>query len=115
VTSLRREVDFRRVLEQGVRVSDHLLAVRALRREGSEACGTARIGISVGRRFGKAVQRNQIRRRLRESARAALGCQEGAWDLVFLPRAAARAITYEQLRQSVRHLLRRAGVCGADD
>ena len=115
MTSLRREADFRRCLERGVRVSDNLLALRALRHEGSGECGPVRIGISVGRRFGKAVQRNRIRRRLREAARAVLGCREDAWDLVFLPRAAARTITHEQLRESVGRLLRRAGVRGAGE
>jgi len=109
VTSLRRTVDFRRVLEQGERFSDSVLAVRALKRE--DAAGNCvRLGIAVGKRFGKAVQRNRLRRRLRESARVAVAGAQGAWDLVLIPQAAARAITYDQLRRSIERLLHRAGI-----
>jgi ribonuclease P protein component len=68
----------------------------------------------TGRRFGKAVQRNLVRRRLRESVRALRQQLGEAWDLVLIPRPAARALTYDQLRGSVSCLLRRAGVIASD-
>jgi ribonuclease P protein component len=110
VTSLRGAANFRRVLEHGERYSDGAFALRALRRQDLEAAGAIRVGISVGRRFGGAVIRNRVRRWLRESARAVLGHPQGAWDLVFIPRSAARTITHDQLRESVSRLARRAGV-----
>jgi ribonuclease P protein component len=106
VTSLRGRADFRRVLEHGGRYGDRLLALRAL--QGPQ--DVLRIGISVGKSLGKAVQRNRVRRWLRESARAAVRESQGAWDLVLIPRGAARTATHEQLRESVFRLLRRAGV-----
>jgi ribonuclease P protein component len=110
VTSLRGAANFRRVLEHGERYSDGVFALRALRRQDLEAAGAVRVGISVGRRFGGAVLRNRVRRWLRESARAVVGHSQGAWDLGFIPRSAARTITHDQLRESVSRLARRAGV-----
>jgi ribonuclease P protein component len=115
VISLRRTVDFRRALEQGERFSDGVLALRALKRQGDETRDGVRLGISVGRRFGKAVQRNRLRRQLRESARISIARAQGAWDVVLIPQAAARAITYDQLRTSTERLLRRAGIHAAEE
>lgn len=113
VIPLRGAANFRRTMEHGGRYSDQVLALRALRREDDDSAGVVRIGVALGRRFGKAVQRNRIRRWLRECARAVLDRPRGAWDLVFIPLAAARTITHDQLRESVSRLARRAGVCEA--
>jgi ribonuclease P protein component len=114
VTRLRRSADFRRALDRGERYADQLLAVRALMREpGGRA--EVRLGVSVGRRYGKAVERNRVRRRLREAVRAAVNEARRSWDLVLIPRAAARMVPYDELRESVSRLLRRAGVVGAVD
>jgi len=124
--SLRGTADFRRALHQGARFSDGMLALRALKceetggggqggrnragRRDEPAANRVRLGISVGKRFGGAVQRNRVRRRMREVVRAAVARGEGAWDLVLMPQAAARTSTYDQLRTSIERLLRRAGV-----
>lgn len=107
--ALRGGADFRRALEHGARCSDQLLAVRALRRADDSTPAGIRVGISVGRRFGKAVQRNRVRRWLRESARALLRESREAWDLVLMPRSTARMVTHDELRASLSRLLRRAG------
>lgn len=101
-------------MERGERHSDRLLALRALRREADGGPDAARVAVSVGKRFGNAVARNRVRRRVRECTRSALSDTQGAWDLIFMPRAAARATTYDQLRESVSRLLRRAGICGGE-
>ena len=68
----------------------------------------------MGRRVGKAVVRNRVKRRLREVVRQA-DLQEG-WDLVLIARGPAAQADLRQLQQSVQELLARVprapGTCG---
>jgi len=68
------------------------------------------VGFKIGRRTGKAVVRNRIRRRFRalfEQFEAPDG--RGA-DVVVLAQAACRDLPFEELLAKVRPLLERAGL-----
>lgn len=45
-----------------------------------------RMGISVGKRHGKSVQRNRIKRLVREAFRATQGEMRGAYSVVIIPK-----------------------------
>lgn len=68
----------------------------------------SRCGFSVGRRLGKAVVRNRVKRVLREIVRQT-PLQPG-WDIIFIARIAAAGTTYAELEKSVSGLLLRAGL-----
>ena len=77
-----------------------------LKAQGTEA---ARIGIVTSRRVGGAVQRNGVRRRIREIARHArpqLGV--GLWMVVIAKRTATEA-EFGELREEWTQLARKAG------
>jgi len=57
--------DFTDIIQNGFRFSGALISVSYRQTEGP----AARIGISVGRRYGSAVQRNRFKRLIRESFR----------------------------------------------
>ena len=67
----------------------------------------SRFGFSVSKRVGNAVQRNGVRRRLREIARNAR-VKDGQ-DLVVIARARAVSANYIKLDTSLKALLARAG------
>ena len=79
-----RKVEFGRVVREGVRVSDGAMQLRAIPRPGGEAL-PARLGITVGRKAGKAVVRNLIRRRIREAFRVHRSEIPAGLDLVVFP------------------------------
>jgi ribonuclease P protein component len=66
---LLKHADFERVYKKGRRHFASHMTVFYLRREGEPAESDLRIGFTVGKVLGGAVQRNRIRRRLREAVR----------------------------------------------
>lgn len=70
-----------------------------------------RCGFVVGKRIGKAVERNRARRRLREAVRLVYQSFLPGWDLVFTIRSTALlTIPFTQIQDTVEQLLRRAGI-----
>lgn len=106
---LSREEDFRRVYREGSRCTTALLVLHA-RPNGTEC---VRLGLVVSRRFGGAVARNRVRRRLREVIRAEHWRIRIGADVVVVPRRAAAAAGYADLRGAVGVALARAGMGGA--
>jgi ribonuclease P protein component len=67
-----------------------------------------RFAFSVSRRVGQAVERNRIKRLMRESIRLALPHVQHGWDILLIARRPARTATFAQIDQDVTRLLHRA-------
>jgi ribonuclease P protein component len=95
---LRRRTDFR-AAAAGQRASVGTFVVQARRR--AEA-GPVRIGFTVSRQVGNAVERNRVRRRLREMVRLSAGSgMHDGHDYVLIGRRAALAVPFGQMRQEL--------------
>ncbi len=68
----------------------------------------SRFGFAVSKRLGGAVQRNLVRRRLREAAR--LAAARPGWDIVVIARVPAARASFHELRAALEQLLRRARI-----
>lgn len=102
--SLTRNTDFQRVHDGGRSWAGKEVVVRAL----PNALDFTRCGFSVGRRVGKAVVRNRIKRRLREIIRKSPLCS--GWDIVVIARAPAAQADFQSLEKTVGNLLFKAGL-----
>jgi len=103
---LKRSEEFRRVYQSGVRCAGTLVVVHAF----PNGLGMVRLGVSVGRRFGRATARNRVKRRLREAVRWHRPRMRTGVDVVVVPRTAAGTAAYRELRDEVRATLEATGV-----
>lgn len=106
---LSREEDFRRVYREGSRCATALLVLHA-RPNGTRR---VRLGLVVSRRFGGAVARNRVRRRLREAVRAEGARIRAGADVVVVPSRAAASAIYADLRGAVGTAVDRVGIARA--
>jgi ribonuclease P protein component len=103
---LRTNADFQRLRREG-RSQVHPLLVILMMPNGLEC---SRFGFAVGRRLGKAVDRNRIKRRMREAVRVRIQRGEivAGWDVVFIARRPAQNASFHQVDEAIGLLLRRA-------
>jgi ribonuclease P protein component len=89
-----RHADFERVYQQGRRHFSAHMTVFYLRREQGEGF---RVGFTVGRVLGGAVERNRIKRRLREAVRLQRPAGLGSVDVVINPKKSALKANFRDL------------------
>jgi ribonuclease P protein component len=94
---LLKHADFERVYKQGRRHFSSHMTVFYLR----QTEGGARIGFTVGRVLGGAVQRNRIKRRLREAVRLHRSLLKGSVDVVINPKKSVRMVEFPILLEEV--------------
>jgi ribonuclease P protein component len=103
---LRRTADFGRLRVEGRRFSHQLLTVSVL----SNDLPHNRYGFVISRRVGKAVQRNRLRRQLREVIRAVHRDLQFGYDVVFVARPALARQPFDHIRRIILQLLVEAGL-----
>ncbi|MCD5406211.1 MAG: ribonuclease P protein component [Desulfotomaculum sp.] len=103
ILSLKKNRDFKKIYTYGQHVVDKNLVLYKLKYTGNKI----RVGITVSKKVGKAVKRNQIKRILKEICRTNLDYFKTGYDYVIIARIAAGKCDYKQFETSVLNLLRR--------
>ena len=106
---LLKHADFERVYKQGRRhFSSHMTVFYLRQAEGASPQGGvpqkgARVGFTVGRVLGGAVERNRIKRRLREAVRLrrAVLKSVGAVDVVINPKKSVLTLDFSVVLEEV--------------
>ena len=101
---LSRSGEFERVYREGSSHASRYLVVYAFPR--SEDDGTPRLGVSVGRKLGGAVERNRVKRLLREAFWGVADELPGDHDFVIVARPEAGTLAEERGETGVAEELR---------
>jgi len=105
-TSLKKNHEFKRLYNKGKSAASQC-AVVYCRRNGSPG---NRLGVTVSTKLGGAVQRNRIRRRLKEIYRINEGKMSAGFDVVIVARMRSRYSGFGELESSILSLLRKLKV-----
>ena len=104
---VKSEKDFQRVFQEGKSVANRQFVVYSLPKEANEHF---RVGLSVSKRLGNAVKRNQIKRRIRH----ALQSLDQEWgiqpqnDLIVIARQPVSQMSFAEIYSSLTHVLKLA-------
>ena len=106
---LLKHADFQKVYQDGRRQFTGNMTVFFLRRaEDSSPVIGRRVGFTVGKVLGGAVERNRIKRRMREAVRLSPAVWDGPIDVVFNPRKSVLTLPFAELLSEVTRALRLA-------
>ena len=94
---LKKQSDFEKIFKSGKRAFSPSVTVVYRKSE------TPSFAVSVGKRHGKSVQRNRIKRLLREAFRKTADEIKGSYDIVLVPKVSEEYSfhTYEKHLQTV--------------
>ena len=81
---------------------NRFLVLYSFERGEDEAAGSARLGVSVGRKIGRAVQRNRVKRAIREAWRALSPELPAGRDYVIVARPGAEGLVEREGPEGVR-------------
>jgi ribonuclease P protein component len=100
--ALTKRAQYALVYQKGRTWVDSLMVMKA----SPNGLSLSRYGFAVTKKVGKAVQRNRLKRLLREIVR--LQPLKSGWDIVFIVRREAVTADYHQMERGVIKLLTRA-------
>lgn len=101
---VRTDKRFQEIRRQGRSFVNHLLVLCVLPND----LPYTRFGFTVNSRIGSAVQRNRIKRRLREIMRLQQDSLQPGWDVILIARQPIRTADYHEMETACARLLRRA-------
>ena len=105
-TSLNKNHEFRRLYNKGKSAASKYIVVYC-RRNGSQE---NHLGITVSKKVGGAVQRNRVRRRIKEIYRLNEPEITRGYDIVIVARVSSVEATYNELNNSVISLMKKLGI-----
>ncbi len=104
--SLKKNYEFRRLYDKGARAAMPRLVLYCRKSRG----GKNRLGLTVGKKTGKAVVRNRVRRRLREIYRLNEQRMIKGVDIVIVARTAAVSASYRELEEDFNKAASKLGL-----
>ena len=103
----KKNDDFQKVFKKGKSFANRQFVVYFLEKEGQTEF---RVGLSVSKKLGNAVTRNQIKRYIRQSIHELKDEVKQNMDYVIIARQPAATMDFHEVKQSLQHVLRIAKV-----
>jgi len=105
--SIKKNAEFQKIFKHGKSFANRQFVVYLLPKEGQEEF---RIGLSVSKKVGNAVVRNQIKRYIRQSFLEMKDEVNQKMDYVIIARKQAASLDFHESKKSLQHVLKVAKV-----
>mgnify|MGYP003482110740 FL=1 len=99
---IKKNEDFQKVFKKGKSFANRQFVVYCLKKEDQTAF---RIGLSIGKKVGKAVTRNQIKRYIRQTFLELKDDVRQDMDYVIIARNPAATLDFHETKKSLEHVL----------
>ena len=103
--TFNRNCDFRRLYYKGKSYTNPALVIY-MNKNGAGIC---RIGITVSKKIGSAVDRNRCKRVIRAAFREIEPQLSGSWDFIFVARSKTKYLKSTDIQRIMNELLQKAG------
>ncbi len=103
--SIKNQREFDRVFAKGKRYNGKLLTLIV-----AKSAGQSTLGIIVNRKFGNAVIRNRVKRKIREAFRSIAGKFLGKSETIVIPRASAKKAKMPEILTDISSIAHRADI-----
>ncbi|QQZ09451.1 ribonuclease P protein component [Heyndrickxia vini] len=104
---IKKNIDFQKVFKQGKSYANRQFVIYVLKKENQK---NFRIGLSVSKKIGNAVKRNEIKRYLRQCFHELEGNIKRDNDYVIIARKPAAEMNFHEVNKSLQHVLKVAKV-----
>lgn len=105
---LKKSWEFQRAYKKGKKYWDTYFVIYVYRTQLSQP----RLGVTVSKKVGISVQRNRVKRLIREAFRMLKSELQPQYDIVVVGRPAASTLTGQQACESLHQLFCRASIFG---
>lgn len=99
---IKKNEEFQKVFREGKSFANRQLVIYYLKKPDQNHF---RIGLSVGKKIGNAVTRNQIKRYLRQAFHELEDDIKPPYDIVIIARKQTKDMDYHSIKKSLIHLL----------
>ena len=99
---VKREKDFKAIFKDGTSFANRKFVVYQLENQQNHF----RIGLSVSKKLGNAVTRNQIKRRIRHILQSVKGSLVEHVDFVVIARKGVETLEYAEMEKNLLHVLK---------
>ena len=99
---VKREKDFKAIFKDGTSFANRKFFVYQLENQQNHF----RVGLSVSKKLGNAVTRNQIKRRIRHILQSVKGSLVEHVDFVVIARKGVETLEYAEMEKNLLHVLK---------
>ncbi|PKR77437.1 ribonuclease P protein component [Halalkalibacillus sediminis] len=104
---VKKNEEIQYILNHGESFANRQLVLYYLKKDGQDHF---RIGLSVGKKLGNAVTRNQIKRYLREAFKHLEDKIDPSYDFVVIARKPTNEMDFHGIKKSLSHLMKRTNM-----
>ena len=108
---VKTEQDFQKVFQPGNSFANRKFVVYVLPKEQSHF----RVGLSVGKKVGNAVSRNEVKRKIRAAVYSIKEEIDPELDFIVIARPSVKGLTYDEVRSNLVHVLKLAKIIDREE